>query len=253
MPLPLFKAITQKNVTATATDALLVLARRMLHAPCLGCGRYAQGRSLCATCSARIDQAPWGVSMLDTSDARIPVLWREAYGGPLTDIVYGAKYRGQWASAKLLGQCLGALPRPWMGAAPTAIAVPMTARRLARRGFSQSHLIAAQAARHWNIALARNWISKSRDTLRQASLARHERAGNIDGSFAGCAALQGKRIVLIDDIMTSGATLREAVRAVTLAGGTVIAAAVIAKVNDQRPRLRNAKQRKPLHVQRRSR
>lgn len=187
-------------------------------------------------------QTPWGVSTLSTHDARIPVLWRESYGGPLTDIIYAAKYHGQWASARLLGRCLGRLPKPWLGSAPVAVPVPLTASRLASRGYSQSHLIAAQAAREWRIAHASHWLIKSRHTLRQASLARHERASNINDSFIATASIAGQRIVLIDDIMTSGATLREAARAASQAGALVIAAAVIARVHDKRPRRLAAKQ-----------
>jgi ComF family protein len=238
---------------AQATHALLTLARRMLRAPCMGCGRYGKGQALCASCTARLAATPWGVSTLTIDETCIPVLWREAYGGPLTDIIYSAKYRGQWASARLLGQCLGRLPPPWLGTPPSAVPVPMTAQRLASRGFSQSQLIAAEAARHWRIAHHHHWLTKWRHTERQASLAKNERAINIQHSFAGRAALAGQRIVLIDDIMTSGATLREAVRAIRQAGGTVIAAAVIAKVNDHGARKPSARRPKALHVQRRAR
>lgn len=231
----------------------MAIARQVMHAPCIGCGRYARGHELCWACIARLNQTPWGVGGIALSDVRIPVLWRESYGGPLTDIIVRAKYRGQWSAAKLLGRCLGGLPPPWLGMAPIAVPVPLTGKRLAERGFSQSHLIAAQAARQWRIECHGHWLAKQRHTLRQASLAADERRTNLQGSLTGAAQLAGKRVLLIDDIMTSGATLKEAMRAISEAGGTVIAAAVVAKVNDQRPRRTDVNVRKTHYVQHRSR
>lgn len=224
--------------------------RQMVRASCLLCGTYAQGATLCARCASHVAKTPWGVTGLDCGSARIPVLWRETYGGPLTDTIYRSKYRGDWGSARLLGQCLGQLPRPWLGPDPILVPIPLADHRLAHRGYNQSHMIALQTARFWQVPVRAQWLRKIKRTARQASLAQTERKENLLGSFVASSRLQNRRVILIDDIMTSGATLKEAARAVADRGGQVIAAAVIAHVPKPHRRLA-AKTQSPRHVQRR--
>lgn len=223
--------------------------RQLVRSPCMLCAAYAGGSEICQACAQQVKSTPWGVSSLGFSGRRIPVLWREHYGGPLTPIIYGAKYRGDWGQARLLGACLGALPKPWLGNPPVVIPVPLTNKRLGARGYNQSQMIAAEAARHWGLALKPRWLKKTKHTRRQATLSLSQRGQNLCESFQAHANLAGQRVLLIDDIMTTGATLREAMRAIDKAGGTVISAAVIAHVpKDQRKN--NAFQRpfKPLRA-----
>lgn len=207
-------------------------------ADCRLCGQYRGGDEVCSACAALLAKTPWGVSSLNCADIRIPVLWREAYGGPLTELVYQSKYHGHWAGARLLGQCLGSLPRPWLGDPPTVVPIPLSAKRLANRGYNQSLEIARQAARHWGLKVKSRWLKKTHDTQRQASLGHLQRRANLGEAFQAAPACSGRRIILIDDIMTSGATMREAVRAIGENGGEVIAAAVIARVIAARSRPR---------------
>lgn len=178
------------------------------------------------------------------------MLWRETYGGPLTDAIYRSKYRGDWGSARLLGQCLGQLPRPWLGQAPVLLPIPLAGHRLAHRGYNQSHMIAVQTAKAWQIPVQPQWLRKTKRTARQASLAQAARQENLSGSFVASSRLQHQRVILIDDIMTSGATLKEAALAVATTGGQVIAAAVIAHV-PKGHRTLQPKTRITRHVQRR--
>ncbi len=158
------------------------------------------------------------------------MLFRESYGGLLSDAVVQAKYRGNWGHARWLGQCLGALPRPWLGEPPTVIPVPLSDQRLADRGYNQSIVIARQVAKTWGLSMAPRWLRKTRRTARQAGLHRDERLANLVGSFWASEQVAGRRCLLIDDIMTTGSTLQEASRAIHLSGGIVIAAAVVARV-----------------------
>ncbi len=212
------------------------LVRRLLHAPCMVCGGKGHGSEVCANCFEALARTPWGVSGLSLGKDSIPVLWREAYGGLLTEAVYRSKYHGDWGTARLLGACLGRLPRPWLGEDPLVIPVPLSGRRLASRGYNQSLIMARQAARLWRLDVKTLWLEKTRDTARQATLREAARTENLGGSFRGSEKLDNQRVILIDDIMTTGATLREAARAVRACGGHVIAAAVIAHVpRHQRP------------------
>ncbi|MBU6303864.1 MAG: hypothetical protein KGO79_00425 [Betaproteobacteria bacterium] len=216
-------------------SGLRQLMRRALRAPCRLCGNYGQGAELCTRCTHRITVTPWGVSTLSVEGGRIPILWRELYGGPLTELIYQSKYHGVWPIALLLGQQLGSLPRPWMGPPPVIIPIPLSRRRLARRGYNQSSLIARVAAQHWGIPMRDRWLEKIRNTPRQAALGRASRRENLSDSFRARQIVAHQRVILLDDIMTSGSTLREAIRAIRHCGGEVIGAAVIARVGAPSP------------------
>ncbi len=204
--------------------------RIMLGSPCLLCHHAAGGEAICATCTTALRQTSWGVTGLTVDQNRIPVLFRESYGGLLSDAVIRSKYLGDWGHARWLGECLGSLPRPWLGDPPVALPIPLSDQRLADRGYNQSVFIARHAAKAWALQMAPRWLRKTKRTARQAGLAREERLANLYGSFWASEKVAGQRCLLIDDIMTTGSTIREAARAIHARGGIVIAAAVIARV-----------------------
>lgn len=206
--------------------------RIILGSPCLLCDKSADGAAVCDRCTIALRQRPWGVTGLSIAGQRIPVLFRESYGGLLSDAVIRAKYFGDWGHARWLGQCLSQLPRPWLGDPPIVIPVPLSDQRLADRGYNQSIVIARQVAKAWGLSMAPRWLRKTKRTARQAGLHRDERLANLHGSFWASEHVAGRRCLLIDDIMTTGSTLREASRAIHIRGGTVIAAAVIARVKN---------------------
>lgn len=215
------------------------------------CERYAQGLDVCPTCLQKLNATAWGVTSFLHDHTRIPVLWRETYGGVLTDAIYRTKYQGDWGKARMLGKTLGQLPKPWLGPKPTVVSIPLAGSRLATRGYNQSQIIAAQAAKQWGLGFEARWLIKRHSTPRQATLDWEARKTNLENAFDASPKLAGKRILLIDDIMTTGATLREAVRAVSEAQGHVVAAAVIAHVpKDRRSVAQKILQKQ--HVQRRS-
>jgi ComF family protein len=222
------------------------LGRLLLRAPCTLCGQAASLNAICDACSAELARAPWGISGLAISgDRRISVLWRERYGGALTDALVRAKYRGDWGSSRTLGDCLGRLPALWMGPPPVVVPVPLADQRLADRGYNQSQWIAKAAATRWGLKLQSRWLRKIKTTERQAALSGTTRRNNLDNTFKANAQVSGQRILLVDDVMTTGATLAEASRAVHHAGGQVVGAAVLARVDQQ-------DQAKTRHAQRRS-
>jgi ComF family protein len=111
------------------------------------------------------------------------------------------------------------------------IPLPLARKRLAVRGFNQSAVLAEIVARDLGIAYAPQGLLKVRDTPPQAGLDREARLKNVRGAFDCGESLAGLRIALVDDVMTTGATLSEAARVLKKAGATRISAWVVARAD----------------------
>jgi len=100
------------------------------------------------------------------------------------------------------------------------IPVPLHDKRLKKREFNQSALIAKYLASSMGIKIILNGLVKVRDTMPQVGLSSHERKKNIRGAFAvkNNSLISGKDIVLVDDVVTTGATVRESSKVLKKAG-----------------------------------
>lgn len=114
--------------------------------------------------------------------------------------------------------------------------LPLTLRRLGERGYNQAWLLARALGNHAPNARHKpqaQWLVKLRDTPPQHGLDRRARLHNLNAAFAVSAGalhrLNGQRVLLVDDIMTTGATLRAAAQALTMAGASEVNAMVFAR------------------------
>lgn len=111
------------------------------------------------------------------------------------------------------------------------VPVPLSRRRLAQRGFNQSALVALHIAYALSLPCAQNALTRIRHTAPQTEKKeRKDRIENVKGAFA-CAALhtvKGKNIILIDDVITTGATMSECAKALKSAGAKKVIALVVA-------------------------
>lgn len=149
------------------------------------------------------------------------------YDFPLDRLIHGLKYGGQLALAGWFGhQLAGALAGE---RADRLIPLPLHPLRLQERGFNQSGEIARAISRRLSIPLDLDICRRTRPTSPQAGLPIGERAANIRGAFECIADLSGERILLVDDVMTSGATLNECARILKLHGAASIGVAVVAR------------------------
>jgi predicted amidophosphoribosyltransferase len=114
------------------------------------------------------------------------------------------------------------------------VLVPSTREAWRRRGYHPTQAVLARA----HILVPPLWraLRLQRQTADQAGLSAAQRAGNRSGSLVGSSRLSGRDCVIVDDIVTSGATISEAARAVRAAGGRVRGAAAIARTPLRRPR-----------------
>lgn len=113
------------------------------------------------------------------------------------------------------------------------IPMPLGAARLKERGFNQALEIARRIASKTGIALVPDGCRRVRETPPQTSLPWKERAKNIRGAFACGLDLQGKRIAIVDDVMTTGATLNELAKVLRSQGAAEVSAWVVARTLKQ--------------------
>lgn len=162
-----------------------------------------------------------------------PPPWRHAwmpwrYAWPLDRLVVGVKFARRLAWARALGELLAAeLPAD---CADVVVPVPLHPWRLAGRGFNQAQEIAAPIARHLGLSLRPELVRRVRATRPQSSLSAAERRDNPAGAFSVRAGvLSGRRVLLVDDVVTTGATAAALATAVVDAGAAEVAVAAVAR------------------------
>jgi len=111
------------------------------------------------------------------------------------------------------------------------VPVPLHPRRLRERGFNQAILLGTLLAKTWQIPLARTALDRTRWTVPQIELHHAEREANVRGAFvvATPAAVAGKRVLLLDDVLTTGSTVSECSRMLRKAGANDIFVLAIAR------------------------
>jgi len=227
-------------------DGLKRLARQFLNAAlpgsCLLCGDDSLDSLLCPPCTQDLpslssalcpicaDQTTHGercgacLHEPPHFDQTIPLY---CYDFPVDRIVHALKYGHQLAVAAWSGQRLA--ERVGGEAFDFIIPLPLHAERLRERGFNQSAEIAAVVGNYLTIPLDLGNVLRTRDTPPQADLPHKARHKNVRGAFECRADFTGKRLLLIDDVMTTGATVNECARVLKLHGAASITVAVIAR------------------------
>ncbi len=141
-----------------------------------------------------------------------------AYEGVLRKLIHVFKFEGVRTLQRPLGALLSrALPRE--SSFDAVVPMPLHWRRRWQRGFNQSELLAREIGRRWNVPLCR-LVRRQRATAPQAGLTSAERRKNVLGAFAvkNTARLNGMRLLLVDDVLTTGATASACARALKRAG-----------------------------------
>ncbi len=228
----------------------LIHAGRLLLPPaCPACaGPLADGQIFCAHCLAAITPLPSGrcpVCALpypatedrhlcgDCTQRRPPFAVVHAaglYQGLLRKLIHRLKYNGipllDRPLARLLAQ---ELKRNGLHPPDLVLPVPLHYERLKRRTFNQAQLIARELARNLQSSFSDRLLFRHRPTPPQQNLPAEERRRNLRGAFGTGERLDGLRILLVDDVMTTGATARACSEALRAAGAAGITIAVVAR------------------------
>lgn len=201
-----------QTLLCTECDAELPRAR----APaCPRCALPSPDGALCGRCLARPP----------SYDATVAALF---YRFPADVLVHALKYRGELALAPLLAALLA--PRIPPGTRPDyLLPVPLSTARLGQRGYNQAGEIARPLAAALGVALAPQLCERSRDTRAQSELPWNERLRNVHGAFRCTHALDGAVVAVVDDVMTTGATVEEIARRLKRAGAARVVNWVVAR------------------------
>lgn len=148
------------------------------------------------------------------------------YSGALKEAIHALKFSGIRRLARPLGRLLleVGLPR-----ADVLVPVPQSIRGLRERGFNQSALISGVYTKASGVGLSLDLLLKGRETPPQTGLSRTERKRNLKGAFYVSGGLSGERVLLFDDVMTTGATAEECARTLLKAGAGEVYVATVAR------------------------
>jgi ComF family protein len=238
-------------------------ARAMLHAAldlalprlCAACRAPVEGQGLCPACWSKLsfisrpycerlgipfvyDPGPGILSMEAIAD---PPAYHRARAAVRFDeisraLVHALKYGDRLDLAPMMGRWLNYAGRELLAEADALVPVPLHWRRRWARRFNQSAMLAAAISSTSGLPIAAEALKRVKPTAQQVGLSRSERAANVQGAFRvppeGKAAVVGRRLVLVDDVLTSGATVEGCARALLRAGAANVDVLVFARVAD---------------------
>ena len=220
---------------------------------CAVCREPVEGEGLCPACWAKLsfitrpycerlgipfvyDPGPGILSMEAIAD---PPAYQRARAAVRFDeiaraLVHALKYGDRLDLAPMMGRWLAQAGSELLAEADALVPVPLHWRRHWARRFNQSALLAATVAKASGVPIAARALKRVKSTPQQVGLSRAQRAVNIQGAFRvpadGKAEVVGRRLVLIDDVLTSGATVEGCAKALLRAGARNVDVLVFARV-----------------------
>ncbi len=247
-----------KRATDAARGALRAALDIALPRLCAACREPVEGQGLCPACWSKLsfisrpycewlgipfvyDPGPGILSMEAIADppachrARAAVRFDEISRA----LVHALKYGDRLDLAPMMGRWISHAGRELLAEADALVPVPLHWRRLWARRFNQSAMLAAAISAETGLPVAAGAIKRVKPTAQQVGLSRTERAANVQGAFRvpaeGRGAVAGRRLVLVDDVLTSGATVEGRARALRRAGAASVDVLIFTRVAEAVP------------------
>ncbi len=241
-----------RNAWSHATRLALDIALPTL---CVACREPVDGEGVCAECWARLsfiappfcprlgipfvyDPGPGMLSMEAIADPPAYARARAAvrYDDVARTLVHALKYQDRTDLAPAMGRWMARAGHELLNGADVLVPVPLHWRRGWSRRYNQSGALARSIERQSGVKVASEALQRVRPTQQQIGLSRSQRASNVQGAFKvaadRAADIQGRRVVLIDDVLTSGATTDACARALLRAKAASVDVLVFARVVD---------------------
>jgi ComF family protein len=234
------------NTTQPAAGAALTWLRHVLAPRCTVCDLarrwpacdaclrdyFDPAARRCAVCALRLPSAlagdRCGRCLRDPPHYDATVALAD-YVAPVDRMIGALKFSGRLMLADAFGTLLAGRAHEALVAADVVCAVPLAFERQAERGFNQAHEIARRVAAAMSRPLRAQILLRTRHTAAQMELTLAQRQRNVRGAFAARADLAGLRIAVIDDVMTTGATLDEVAAALKRAGAARVTNLIVAR------------------------
>lgn len=210
--------------------------------PCIFCGRrytdlYCRKNhiGICSTCLTDLKTTPQPCAFQGSRgiDYVVSPLY---YTGKVRDAVLDLKFNNFHAYGELLSRLMCDLlsGMPHLSEFDLVVPVPLSKKRFIERGYNQAALIAKPFAEFFGVDYSENTLYKIRETKRQSRLSNKERLTNVQGAFEARADLTDKRILLVDDIFTTGSTMSACADALKQKGAANIAGVSLAIREEKR-------------------
>jgi ComF family protein len=237
---------TLRVSAASAAAAVRPVARSLAELVwpprCAGCREPTRVEPFCPACDGALLPVPAGCARcalpgpdplcggcLASPPAFGAVQAGGLFGGPLADAVHALKYGDRPGLARPLGAWLS--ERIALPAGAAIVSIPLGRRRRIERGYDQAALLADELAGSLGRAgdRLRGVLLRIRETPPQVGRGRAERRRNVKGAFWANGAVEGREVVIVDDVVTTGATADAAARALLDAGATRVSVAALAR------------------------
>ncbi|MGQ9490599.1 MAG: ComF family protein [Anaerolineae bacterium] len=231
-----------KNLRAAWRRASRVLLDVLYPPRCPGCGRL--GMLFCPACLARIEPMPAPAcprcgrpgpddklcpDCLATPSPLDAIVSAAVFAPPLRNAIHQLKYENNRSLAEplaaLMATAWSRVPSP----VDLIVPVPLHRQRLAERGYNQAALLARNLAEAVGVLVDERALVRARPTLQQVGLGREERIRNVAGAFSCRRDVVGRRVLLVDDVCTTGSTLEACAEALRQGGAAWVGGFTLAR------------------------
>ena len=208
-------------------DLFLGIRSLLLPSSCAGCRFPLTGEESSPLCSDCFKQLPW------RSSTRFdPMISPFRYEGIAKELIAQLKYHGRLSVAPFLGQILGETVLQRLGADPAdaVVPVPLHPVRLRERTFNQAQLLAQQLANNLHLPCRPDLLIRRKPTRPQSDLSRQERQRNVAEAFSiqPDPLIRSMRLLLVDDVFTTGATASVCAKLLKEAGAASVTVVTLA-------------------------
>ena len=256
-PAPLGRTRVLQGAAAALRAALAACADLIVPPCCLVCrARVGAHHLLCAACWREVNfirpplcdvlgiPLPFDTGGRTVSAAALayPPAYARAravahYSGAMRTLVHQLKYADRHDARTLLGRWLAEAGRELLAGADIIVPVPLSRLRLLQRQFNQAAVLAGELSRQTGIPADPLLLTRTRSTRSQVGMTRDQRRRNVAGAFGVPARrrahLRGRNVLLIDDVVTTGATVEACARALKRAGAARVDVLALALVTNE--------------------